>query len=619
MPDVYVGGRAIRLGRQVGKGGEAEVYEIAGRMALKLYKPPDHIDYSDKPLEQETARRRLAYIGDKLRALPKGLPSHAVTPVDLVTTADGQHVVGYTMILLPTAEVIKSYSMPRFRASGGVGNNTVVEIFIDLHRTVVGTHQRGVIFGDFNDLNVLVQGNEAFVVDIDASQFGRYINPMFVQRFVDPLLCDPKDTKLMLVRQHNELSDWYAYTAMLFQSLLYVGPYGGVYRPKTGRSISLDERPLHRITIFHQDIVYPKVAIPYSVLSDDLLEYFHRVFEKDFRGEFPLRLLQDLRWTVCQSCGVTHARRVCPVCSFVAQMPKIDTLVIRGNVKVERVFRTSGHILFATVQGGKILYLYHQDDTYLREGGRLVKQGPLNTQNRFRIRDNDTLVGSNGRVAVYKDNPDALFVDSFGTLPVFDANNKFVFWTDNGELKRNGKWGPERIGAIISGQTLFWVGPTFGFGFYQAGNASIHFVFDTQTAGINDQVKLNLIRGQLIDSTAVFTDKLCWFFTSSREGADVINRCSVIRKDGTVLATAEAREGDGSWLENIRGKCAASDFLLAATDNGIVRIKMDNDTLVVDRQFPDTEPFVDSDTLLLAASDGLYAVTGKEVLKISIG
>ena len=49
---------------------------------------------------------------------------------------------------------------------------------------------------------------------------------------------------------------------------------------RTPRRITHDARPLHRITIFHPEVKYPKHAVPYGVLPDDILQYFHLVFEK---------------------------------------------------------------------------------------------------------------------------------------------------------------------------------------------------------------------------------------------------------------------------------------------------------------------------------------------------
>lgn len=625
MPDVYVGGTRIRLSQATLKteGGEAEIHYIGGGRVLKLYKPPNHPSYDNDPSAQEGARRRLATIGEKLKQFPKGLPARIVVPLELATDSSGTRVLGYTMRFLAGAEVLFRYGKRNFR-SQGVSNKAIVDIFMDLHQTVRDTHANGVVFGDFNDLNVLVKGTEAHIVDIDSAQFGRFLTQMFTSEFVDPLLCDPHAKNLKLIRPHNESSDWYAYAAMLYRSLLYIGPYGGVFEPKNiAERVNRDERPLHRITVLHSEVRYPAAADPPGILSDELLGLFHEIFEKDKRGEFPLRYLLNLSWTVCPGCGLEHARLRCPVCALIVPVSKPEVKVVQGQVTVTSVFKTAtGRILIAAYQGGKLRYLYHESGQYKREDGRVVTQGALSPQVRFRIRGDETLLGdASGRITAFRHDgsQEQLFADVYGTLPVFDANEENVFWTYADDLLRRGQWAPERIGAILSGKTLFWVGPEFGFGFYRAGTVSVAFVFDARGSAVKDTVKLPIIRGQLIDSTVVFTRDLCWFFVTFRDSGQTRNRCMLIKRDGTLVATAEADADDGTWLGTIRGKCAVGDFLLAPTDNGIVRVAQTGNDLVVTREFPGTEPYVNSDTQLFPGTGGLYAVTGKEVNLISIG
>ena len=76
---------------------------------------------------------------------------------------------------------------------------------------------------------------------------------------------------------------------------------------------------------------------------------------------------------------------------------------------------------------------------------------------------------------------------------------------------------------------------------------------------------------------------------------------------------AFAERGDGSWLSEIRGKCAIGEFLLAATDKGIVRLETDLGKIVKTKEFPDTEPFVNAESHLFPGKDGLYAVDEKEI------
>lgn len=110
--------------------------------------------------------------------------------------------------------------------------------------------------------------------------------------------------------------------SLLIGSDGFVDPYGGIYKPKaSSQRILPGARSLHRITIFHPDVHYPKPAIPYWVLPDELLHHFQQVFEQDRRGVFPKSLLDNLRWTHCPTCGQEHARSVCPLCQAISVGP----------------------------------------------------------------------------------------------------------------------------------------------------------------------------------------------------------------------------------------------------------------------------------------------------------
>ncbi|MFH1098782.1 MAG: hypothetical protein V1723_02600 [Candidatus Uhrbacteria bacterium] len=632
--DVYINSRRIRLDptMAIGKGGEADVYDIGGDRALKVFKSPDHPDYEGLAIEQEGARKRIATHQQKLRQFPKGLPSRVIVPGDLAMDRAGSKIVGYAMPLLRGVEVLRRYSEPAFaRASAGkphfpTHGDHMAALFRDLHSTVSGTHTANAVIGDFNDLNVLVRGSEAYLIDADSMQFVGFSCPVFTARFVDPTHCDSTATNLMLVRPHDAMSDWYAYAVMLFQSFCFVDPYGGVYVPKDPkRRMAHDARPLHRITVFHPEVRYPKPATPYGILPDDLLQYFHRTFEKDERTEFPLTMLETMRWTTCSTCGTAHARAVCPTCATAAPAAVRSVTVVRGKVTATRIFRTAGAIVYATTEHGELRWLSHERDLpseasakegFRRENGALVLHGDLDPHVRYRLHGSETLLGKGGVLVTIAPGqaPAQRVVDQRGVLPVFDANASHTYWTEQGRLMRDGPLGPERIGDVLRGQTLFWVGERMGFGFYRAANLQAAFVFSAERHGIDDSVKLAPIPGHLIDATVAFAADRCWFLVSYEANGKTMHRATVIRSDGSVEATTESPVGDGSWLgTRIRGNAAAGNFLLAATDDGIVRVEPQNGTILETKRFPDTEPFVDAASRLFVTKDGVAAVGRQEI------
>jgi len=626
MKDVYVNGKRTRYdpSRSIGKGGEADVYEIDGNLALKLFKPSSHPDLVGQPEEQAKARARIAEHQNKLPAFPDELPERVIVPKDVATTRGGKKIVGYTMAHLRGAEELFSFAQKAFR-EGVIPAADVVKIFQSLYGTVDALHQKQVIIGDFNDLNVLVKDLVAHLIDSDSFQFGSFLSHAYTQDFLDPLLAkpDPASGKSspVLTRPYVADSDWYAFAVMLMRCLLYVGPYGGVYRPKDkSKRMPEPARALHRITVFDSEVRYPKPAIPYGVLPDDLLHHFHQLFIKDERGQFPQRLINSLHFTECSQCGTEHARGVCPVCNEVAPARVVETTVVRGQVTATRFFVTRGQILHSTVQDGQLRFLYHEDGQFKREDKSSVGPGKLDPRMRYRLQKQTTLLGKTSRMIDFTPGkaPEVTTVDNYGPLPIFDSNSSHRYFVANGQLKRDGRFGPEHIGDVLKGQTVFWVGPKFGFGFYRAGELTVSFVFDAKRAGINDKVKLPPFSGQVVDATCAFSDKACWFFLSLKQGGQIINRCYLIRPDGSVTASAEALVGDDSWLGTVRGKCAAGHFLLAATDEGIVRVEADGDRLVQTKAFPDTEPFVDSSVALHVGHHGLYVVGRREIRILKI-
>ena len=616
--NVFIDGKRVRVdpSKSIGKGGEADIYRLSNK-ALKLFKQPNHSDFLTTE-QKDAARRRIKEHQKKLKVFPKNLPKQVIGPKHLATDQSGKKILGYTMDLIDGAEVLLRYSDKSFRQA--IDSNDVVDLFRKIADVVDAIHSASVVLGDFNDLNVLVLNNEPYFIDADSFQYGGFLCKVFTERFADPLLCDPKATRPMLVKPHNEDSDWFSFEVMLMQSLLYVDPYGGVYKPKNkAKRIPHTARSLNRITVFDPEVKYPKPAMPYDVLPDDLLHHFQLVFKQDERGKFPVGLLANLRWTTCTDCGMTHARALCPSCKAAAPAAIKEVTTYRGNVTSTRIFQTKGKIIFAAYQGGKMRYLCHDGSGYLREDGS-ISVGKLDAQSRYRIRGGDTLFGKTKKplFVVHPDQKvDQITVDHFGSLPVFDANRSKVFWVQDGVLYRTGTLGPERIGDVLAGQTLFWAGEKFGFGFYRAGTLSVCFVFDVD-GKLNDTVAYR-VQGQLIDSTCFFAKDRCWFFTSVRDGARTINRCAVIGRNGAVEATIEGEAGDGSWLSQIRGKCAVGKILFVATDDGLIRMDVENGAIAQSTEFPDTEPFVDSGCHLFAGDNGIYIVDDHEIRLLRIG
>ncbi|WNG13618.1 hypothetical protein [Cystobacter fuscus] len=615
--DVYLEGKKLRVdpSRALGKGGEADVFDLGDGRVLKLFKPPEHPDYDAQPEQQDAARARLAEHQHKLPAFPRPLPPRVVSPQTLATDRWGRKVRGYAMRKLEGSEPLRRFGEPAFRRAG-VPSCRVAAIFRDLHRTLGALHGAGVVVGDFNDLNILVIGDDAWLIDADSFQFGPYLSTVFTERFLDPLRLGAQAQGLSPSRPASADSDWYAFNVALMQSLLGVGPYGGIHRPRaSGPKATPTARVLQRLTVFHPDVQYPKPATPLGVLPDELLHRLHRVFVEDERGAFPLPLLDALRFTVCASCGVEHARASCPTCRPSATRTATPVSTVRGQVVATRLFSTEGVLLHACVEDGTARWLFHERGAYRREDGSVVLQGPLNPALHWAIQGGVTLVGQGAELAVLAPGraPERLGVDAPEQRPAFATNARHRYWAQGGALWRDGAFGPERLGEVLEGQTRLFVGPRFGLGFHRAVALRGAFVFDAERPGLKDGLTLPWPSGRLVDAEAAFDGAVCWLFLAEETGGRTVHHCVVLGADGVMRASATAEAGDGSWLGTLRGKCAAGEALFAATDAGLVRVEVRQGRVEVVREFPDTEPFVDADSRLLLTRQGLVVVGHQEV------
>ncbi len=621
MSVIFLENRRVRLdpSQAIGKGGEADIYDLGDGRALKLYKTASHPDFTGLPDQQRAAERKIAEHQRKLPAFPQGLPSRVIAPQTLARDQQGR-IIGYAMPLLKGATELALYANRKGRQ--GFPFDAVRDLYLALHDTVLGIHASRVVIGDFNDLNVLVTGREPHLIDADSFQWGPFFSTVFTTTFVDPLLCDPHEKHPLLIHPHGKDSDWYAFAIMLMRTLMFVGPYDGIYLPADVKKRLLhDERPLHRVTVFHPEVRYPKPAIPLRSLPDDLLHRFEQIFIKDDRGVFPRMLIEGMRWTVCTSCGMEHARAVCPACAKASPIAQKQTITVRGRVTATRIVSARGAIVAASIENGKPVWVEALGDTLRRESGLVVVRERLDPRMRIRTYGAATCVGHSGQIRVHRPGvaPERIAADDDGRGAVYDTNACHLYWIAQGALFRDGKYGPVLIGNVFCGRTRLWVGTHMGFGFARAGDYRYAFIFDAESTGINDRVQIPAFHGQLIDAWCCFARDHLWFGVKTSDRGIMRHHLWMLRRDGTVEATVSHEGGGDHWIISSAHAAAVGQVLLVPTDDGVVRVEAMNGTLSVTRTYPDTEPFVDAGTTLLVGADGLYAVQYSSITRLVIG
>jgi H/ACA ribonucleoprotein complex subunit 3 len=619
MKQVLLNGKPLTSLKEIGAGQEAVVYDIGGGMVAKLYRQPNDPYYAGSQAEQQAANIRLARIQKKLSAFPKGLPANVIGPRGLLTNTQGA-TIGYVMPFIRGAETLLTYGDLQFRESKNISNNEIRDIFLALHQTLKELHTHGVVIGDFNDLNILVKAHQPYMIDTDSWQFANFLSTMYTEKFVDPLLCGLNTGIWTMTKAHNPLGDWYAFNALLFKTLLFVDPYGGIYKPKeSSKRLKQQLRPQNRITVFHPEVIYPKHALDYKVLPEKLLQHFKRVFIDDQRGEFPLQLLSSMHWQTCPKCGIQHARTHCPICTAGVVIP----ITVSGNVQVHEIFRTTGVILCVAFQNGKLQYLYHENDTYKRENAETVGTGSLDRDTRFALQGSATVFAKASTLQYTKNaTTSKLSIDCIGNVPIFSTTENDLFWVVNGNIQHANPLGldytPVKVGEGIADQTLIWAGPTFGFGMYKAGHILQGFTFEKGRSVINDTVQLPFIKGEIIDAKCYLSETRAWLLISTKDKAKYLTRAIVLDTHGKVLADLSNENADYPWLEQIKGKSAMGGFLFCPTDEGIVRLGIDASGTLETKVFSDTAPYVNQYSQLIVSPKGIYVLRTRDIVLLTI-
>jgi len=604
---ILIDGKIVNLNDsdQIGVGGEARVFRYEGG-AVKVYHPIP----TDLPRQERTERRTIRKLQvQKLKAFPDFLPDHVLSPKQLVYDPAGKdrEVIGYSMRLLEGVYEIGRFSSRAFR-EGVVTNGPMMSLFDQMRNIVDELHMRGIIIGDFNDGNVLVKGLDPWLIDADSMQFGPYPCPVGHERFLDPRFYG---VDLLSAPRFDRESDAYAFAVLLFSSLLYVHPYGGVHRDHP----TLLRRAEACVSVMAPEVKLPRSAVHWSILPDDLLHWFSGIFDRADRSLTPPSLC-GISWSKC-SCGAEHARTQCPVCHISQPVPAVPQTVRVGRCRVTRIVVTRGKILEACIQGS-LRYLVLEDGRVRRESGQKVLEDELGMGTRFAIQGMSTWIASGQQMVRIEQERvrERVSTGRIGLEPVLAACSQTCYRTQDDWLVDHDSG--RMHGRILQGQTRLFTGESFGLGYYRAGLVTQGFIFRHGKPGLTT-ITFPRLKGRFVDSSCIFDDHHALFSLSSQVRGQLVHHMWLIRSDGTFLASITGSPDNVPMLASIRGKALAGGHVLVVTDRGLTRLSTAGGTFTEAAVFADTQPYVDHDVSLLPGPGGtVYVVTTKEIIQLSL-
>lgn len=255
-------GKRIQLGNLLGKGGEACVYDIVGqpKLAAKIYR--------NSP-STETIQKLYTLI--KMQAI-----SNTAWPLKLIfEDCSANKVTGYVMAKVSGCKTWSNFNVEVSRAQVS-GYKYTPTFFYNMLTSFVKTlndiHATGLIVGDINDSNILVERNgDCTVIDVDSFQVNTTSLLCTVGRpeFLDRRL---QGASLQSTAR-DELSDHFAMGVLFWQLIFSTHPYQGM-----GEPTSITERIKANLHVGSKLYMPPKFQHDYNKLPISILKLFMNSF-----------------------------------------------------------------------------------------------------------------------------------------------------------------------------------------------------------------------------------------------------------------------------------------------------------------------------------------------------
>lgn len=208
-------GTPIPLGELLGRGGEGSVYALAGKSGLvvKLYEnglnEPQRskiLALADSGLKNFEKRTGTSVAWPQIMVYQKR-PEGKLTPIGYAM----KRIIGVPLKKLSHGKLCDKY-FPK------MNRMHMVEILLQIAKTLNAIHKQGFVVGDLNDMNILVQIENAELgavhfIDSDSFQFGKYRCLVGRPEMTPPELHDRAYSEF----NRSVESDTYGFAVLAFQ------------------------------------------------------------------------------------------------------------------------------------------------------------------------------------------------------------------------------------------------------------------------------------------------------------------------------------------------------------------------------------------------------------------
>ncbi|HEV2992725.1 MAG TPA: hypothetical protein VG759_30110, partial [Candidatus Angelobacter sp.] len=267
-------GSPIRLGREIGRGGEGVVYEVEGRaeQVAKLYL---------QPVDSQKIAKLQTMVSKRTDALAR----LSAWPSDILLKAPKGRVTGLLMKKITGFRAIHELYTPKSRLQEFPRANWpfLVHVAANVARAFALVHSYGVVIGDVNHGNILVNGaGITALIDCDSYQVinngQKFICEVGVSAYTPPELQGKSLSSIVRTENHDNFG-----LALLVFHLLFMGRH-----PFAGRFLGVGEMPVeraireYRFAFSTNSKAVQMASPPNSIQLADLPSTFARYFEQAF-------------------------------------------------------------------------------------------------------------------------------------------------------------------------------------------------------------------------------------------------------------------------------------------------------------------------------------------------
>ena len=180
----------------------------------------------------------------------------------------GQKRVGIVMKYVPDTEYLCKLFVGNFKSKNNISLQMIVDIITKQQETMQAVHDRGIVFGDYNEMNQLTDKGFKipYHIDMDSVQTKSFKCNAIMESVRDRVL--PFGT-------FDEYSDWFSWAIVTFQMYTGIHPYKGTHPDYKKKEWS--KRMDDGVSVFDKNVTVPKY-VDFTTIPKNHLDWYKQVF-----------------------------------------------------------------------------------------------------------------------------------------------------------------------------------------------------------------------------------------------------------------------------------------------------------------------------------------------------